>query len=177
VTLAGLMDCGIPIMSRRSKRKRSTNKQSAKTPKRDYRVHPVKTLKGHGYKFIDKHHYPPKEDHACWLNSISRETEFLLFQDAETGDYSDDRGNLYNVHKDGEEYIEIGTRYELLAIFWNPHSAAEWHGHPRWPIKTREAFNRKNESYRPSKAVMQKMVEAGRISQRDGDRILRGNHP
>jgi len=159
-------------MSRHPKRK-----PSLRPPKRDRRVHPVKTLKGHTYKFTDKHHNCSKSEHACWLPTITRDSEFSLFQGAETGDYSDDRGHLYNVHRDGEEYIEIGTRHELLAIFWNPHSAAEWHGHPRWPIKTREAFNRKNQGYEPPKAVMQKMVDKGRISQRDADRILRGDHP
>ena len=88
-----------------------------------------------------------------------------------------DRENLYNVHKKDEEFIEIGTKHELLAIFWNPHSAAEWHGHPLWPIKTREVLNRKNEDYKPSKAVMQKMVDRGHVSQHAADRILRGEHP
>ncbi len=159
-------------MSRRSKRK-----QSPKPPKADHRVHPVKTIRGRTYKFTDKHHNCSKGEHACWLRCITRDIEFSLFQDAETGDYSDDRGHLYNVHKNGEEYIEIGTRHELLAIFWNPHSAAEWHGHPRWPVKVREAFNRSNQEYAPPKSVMRKMVEDGRISERDADRILRGDHP
>ena len=159
-------------MSRRQKRK-----QPVETPKRDYRIHPVKSLQGHTYKFTDKHHHCSKSDHACWLKSISRDTEFALFQHAETGDYSDDSENLYNVHRDGEEYIEIGTRHELLAIFWNPHSAAEWHGHPRWPIKTKEDYNRKNQEYGPPRTVMQKMVDKRRMSQRDADRILRGDHP
>ena len=85
--------------------------------------------------------------------------------------------NLYNVHKDGDEYIEIGTRHELLAIFWNPDSNAEWHGHPFWPIKTREDYNRKGQRYRPPKSVMQKMVDKGRLSERDAARILRGDYP
>jgi hypothetical protein len=164
-------------MSRRSKRKHPKNKQSTKPPKVDHRIHPAKTLQGRTYKFTDKHHNYSKSDHACWLPSIGRDTEFSLFQDAETGDYSDDRENLYNVHKYGEEYIEIGTRHELLAIFWNPHSVTEWHGHPRWPVKVREAFNRSNQKYGPPKLVMRKVVERGRISERDADRILRGDHP
>ena len=106
-------------MSRRQKRK-----HTVETPKPDPLVHPVPTPKGRRYKFTDKHHHCAKSDHACWLKTIGRDTEFSLFQHAETGDYSDDSENLYNVHKDGEEYIEIGTRHELLAIFWNPHSAS-----------------------------------------------------
>jgi hypothetical protein len=163
-------------MPRRSKRMQFANKQSTKAAKQDYRIHPVKTLKGRTYQFTDKHHHCSKSEHGCWLKSITHDTEFALFQDAETADFSDKRENLYNVHKDGEEFIEIGTKHELLAKFWNPHSPAEWHGHPLWPIKTREALNRKNEDYKP-KAVMQKMVEHGRMSQHEADRILRGDYP
>ena len=157
--------------------KRDKRKGSSKRPKRDHHVHPVKTARGRTYKFTEKHHHPPKGDHACWLSCVSREVEFSLFQGAETGDYGDEKGNLYNVHKDGEEYIEIGTRHELLAIFWNPHSAVEWHGHPRWPLKTRDALNRKSQGYAPPKSAMQRMVLGGRVSQRDADRILRGDYP
>jgi hypothetical protein len=153
------------------------SEQPVGPPKRDYRVHPVKSHKGHTYKFIDKHRNCSKSDHACWLKCITRDIEFSLFQHAETGDYSDDDENFYNVHKEGEEYIEIGTRHELLAIFWNPHSNAEWHGHPVWPVKTREDYNRKNQGYRPPKTIMQKMVAKARMSERDADRILRGDHP
>jgi hypothetical protein len=163
-------------MSRRSKRMHPKNKPSTKPPKRDHRIHPVKTLRGRTLKFTDKHHHCGKSDHGCWRKSITRDIEFSLFQDAETGDYSDDDGNLYNVHKKGEEFIEIGTRHELLAIFWNPKSPVEWHGHPIWPIKTKDPLNRKNEEYKPSKAVMQRMVKQGRISERDADRMRRGEH-
>jgi hypothetical protein len=172
-----ILSAEIPTMSRRSKRMHPKNKQSTKPPKRDHRIHPDKTLGGRTLKFTDKHHHCRNSDHGCWRKEITRDIEFSLFQDAETGDYSDDRENLYNVHKNGDEFIEIGTKRELLAIFWNPHSAAEWHGHPLWPVKTREPFNRKNEDYKPSKAVMQKMVDHRRMSQRDADRILRGDHP
>jgi hypothetical protein len=144
---------------------------------RDPDIYPKKTTLGQTYKFTPKHHHNGKSEHACWLSSIGRATEFGLFQDAETGRYSDDRGNLYNVHKDGDEYLEIGTRHELMAIFWKPHPPSEWHGHPRWPVKTRDQFNRGTQGYRPSKTVMQKMVDRGRMSQRDADRVLRGDHP
>jgi hypothetical protein len=174
---ASILNAETPMMSRRSKRIQPKNKQSTKPPKQDHRIHPVKTLRGRSYIFTDKHHHCRTSDHGCWLKEISREIEFSLFQDAETGDYSDERGNLFNVHKDGEEFIEIGTKHELLATFWNPRSAAEWHGHPCWPIKTREPLNRSNQDYRPSKAVMLKMVEKGRMAQHEADRILRGDHP
>lgn len=151
--------------------------QPPKRPKIDHRIHPVPTKKGRIYKFTDKHHNHPQGDHACWLEEICRGVEFSLFQGAETGDFCDERGNLYNVHRESEEYIEIGTKHELIAIFWNPRSASEWHGHPIWPIKVRRSFNRKNQNYEPPQSVMQKMVENGRISQRDADRLLRGDYP
>jgi hypothetical protein len=164
-------------MSRRSKRMHPKNKQSTKPPRRDYHIHSVKSLKGHTYKFTDKHRNCSKGDHGCWLKEITRDIEFSLFQDAETGDHCDDQGNLYNVHKNGDEFVEIGTKHELLAIFWKPRPPSEWHGHPRWPIRTRDGFNRSTQGYQPSRSVMQKMVDRGRMSQRDADRILRGDHP
>jgi hypothetical protein len=153
------------------------NKQSTKPPRSDHRIYPVKTLRGRALIFTDKHHHCRNSDHGCWLKRITRDIEFSLFQHAESGDYRDEDGNLYNVHKNGDEFIEIGTKRELLAIFWNPKSPVEWHGHPLWPIKTREQLNRKNEDYRPSKVVMRKMVEGGRMSEQAADRILRGDHP
>jgi hypothetical protein len=149
----------------------------ADPPKHDYRVHPEKSLKGHPYKFHEKHRNCTRNDHGCWRKEYTRPMEFALFQDAETQEFSDEDENLYNVHKDGNEYIELGTRQELMAFFWNPHSNAEWHGFPTWPIKTREDYNRKGERYRPSKIVMQKFVDKGRMSERDADRIRRGDYP
>jgi len=161
-------------MSRRSKREGSSKQPK---PKPDWRVHPVPTKKGHRYKFVDKHHYPPKGDHACWLQSITRDEEFALFSEAERLNLSDEDANLYNIRKVGENYLEIGTRHELIAIFWNPHSASEWHGHPIWPIKTKHSLNRKNQDYRPSKSVMNRMIQESLLSERDSDRILNGDYP
>jgi hypothetical protein len=144
-------------------------------PKRDYHVHADKSLKGHSYRFHDKHRNCSKTDHGCWLKEFTRPMEFALFQDAETGDYSDEKGNLYNVHRVDDEYIEIGTRKEQMAKFCNPDSNAEWHGFPIWPIKTREDLNRKSEGYRPSKLVLQKMVEKQRISKKAAFRLRRGD--
>jgi hypothetical protein len=149
-----------------------------KPRKSDHRLHPTRTVKGRAYIFVDKHHHPPKGDHACWLRSISRDDEFLLFQEAETGNFEDEKGHLWNVHRNAaEEYLEIGTRHELMAIFWNPHSASEWHGHPRWPVKTSQDYNRKNQGYEPPRSVMETMVRSGRVNQRDAERIMRGDYP
>jgi hypothetical protein len=73
--------------------------------------------------------------------------------------------------------LEIGTRHELLAIFWNPHSAADWHGHPIWPIRVRGSLNRKNQGYGPPPLPLQRMVDKKRVSQRDADGLLRGDYP
>ena len=136
-------------MSRRSK-----GEGSPKKPRPDRLVHPDATVSGYRYKFVDKHHHPPKGDHACWLQSISTPRGILPVQRGGPGALSDEDGNLYNVRKDGQEYLEVGTRHELMAIFWNPRSASEWHGHPLWPIKTRAPLNRKTQKYRPPKSVM-----------------------
>jgi hypothetical protein len=153
----------------------SRKQQPAEPSKPDHRIHPDKSKKGHSYRFHDKHRNCTRTDHGCWLKEFTRPMEFALFQDAETGDYSDEGGNLYNVHKVGEEYIAIGTREEQMAKFCNPDSNAEWHGYPMWPIRSKKELNRKGEAYRPSKLVLQKMVEKGRISERDADRLKRGD--
>ena len=163
-------------MSRRDKKKHR-KKRVPKAPAVDHRIHPEKTPKGRVYKFTDKHHHPEKGDHSCWLTSISRKVEFSMFKGAEDGDFCDEDGNLYNVHIDDDEYKKIGTRHELMAIFWNSHSVAEWHGHPIWPIKVKDQYNRKTENYRPPKMALDRMVEQNRVSRRDADRLLRGNDP
>jgi hypothetical protein len=146
-------------------------------PKVDHRVHPTATTKGRRYKFTDKHHYPPKGDHSCWLRSITREVEFSMFQGAEDGHFGDEHGNLYNVHFDNGEYVEIGTKHELMAKFWHSGSVAEWHGHPIWPIRVKGAFNRKNQGYEPPALALERMVAGNRITQRDADRLSRGDYP
>jgi hypothetical protein len=151
--------------------------RQSKKPRPDRLVHPAATVNGYRYKFVDKHHHPPKGDHACWLRSISPVEEFTLFNEADRLGLSDEDGNLYNVRKEDQEYLEVGTRHELVAIFWNPHSVSEWHGHPLWPIKTRGPFNRKTQKYRPPKLVMNQMVRQMVLSERDSYRILNGDHP
>jgi len=89
-------------MSKRPKKPRRPEKK-AKVPTTDHRIHTTRTKKGHTYTFTDKHHGHPKGDHACWLPSISRDVEFSLFQGAEEGEFSDEKENLYNVHRKGEE--------------------------------------------------------------------------
>ena len=106
-----------------------------------------------------------------------RAIEFSLFQDAETGDYSDDQGNLYNVHKNDDEFVEIGTKHELLAIFWKPppllNGMAILFGQSRLGSRLTARMRRTDRLNRSCR----KWLSAGRMSQRAADRILRDDHP
>jgi hypothetical protein len=111
------------------------------------------------------------------LPSIPRDEEFGLFDHADTNNFHDDDGNLWNVDPRDGYYRELGTRHELMAFFWNPNPPMEWHGFPRWPIKVRRAYNRKEPNYGPDRSVLDRMVAARWISERDADRIEKGDHP
>ena len=119
------------------KRRRKPPKppKKEKKPKVDHEIYPRPTAKGKILKFTAKHHHPPKGDHSCWAEGISRDIEFALFEHAEGPPFDDESGNLFNVYPVNGEYIELGTRHEQLAIFWKPRGNTEWHGHPRWPVK------------------------------------------
>lgn len=145
--------------------------------KPDIHVYIKKTRKGRSYKFHPKHHLPEKGDHSCWAATINRDTEFGMFQEAETYEFSDSKGHLYNILKEGKDYVEIGTRSEIVARFCNPHSNSDWHGYPLWPIKIREQLNRKSEPYSPPSDTLQKMVDKQMMTERDRKRILRGDYP
>lgn len=141
-------------------------------------VHPERTHKGQSYKFHPKHHYPSREDSGIWKRSISRDQEFMMFQDAETNEFSDESGNLFNVLKDEDnEFVTIGTKYEVVSKFWNPQPNTEWHGFPMWPIKTKLPTNRSKPVYGPSSEILKKMVDAEKITERDKARLLRGDFP
>ncbi len=136
----------------------------------------ILTPSGYCYKFHPKHHHPSKGGDACWLRSVSRSMEFGMFHEADRLHLVDGKGNYYNVLRDGDSYLEIGTRHENLAKFWKVDSNRMSHGFPVWPIKTRLSRHRKGQDDRPPAAALQRMVDNNIITSRDKMLLLKGDN-
>ncbi len=163
--------------SKRSRKKRDARVAASEPPRRDIDIHPVRTCpKGYWYRFHKKHHYPTCEpDQGCWLRSISRPIEFAIFEEAVAKEFSDEKGDLYNIRREGDDVVYLGDCNEQVAHFWNPHSEMEWHGYPYWPIHRKVTTSRKKQINRPPKEVLQKMVDRDVVSRAEMGRLLNGD--
>jgi hypothetical protein len=140
-------------------------------------IHPVPTRRsGHRYLFYDKHHGRGGSDAAQWLPSLTQQEEFDIFDTADEHEFSDDRGWLYGIGRDGEgNVLALGTWGQQVAEFPQARAEEAWHGYPLWPLKKLGPQNRKGERQRPSKRVFLRMEEAGLLTSRDRKRLYKGD--
>jgi hypothetical protein len=138
-------------------------------------VHPVPTQRsGFHYQFHVKHHGGDKRA-ARWNPNLSQEAEFGVFDTADLHDLSDERGGLYGLGRNAEgEVLELGVWEEQVAEFPHARPGESWHGYPIWPLNKAAPSNRRKQEYRPSKAVLQKMVVAGLITSSERGRLEKG---
>ena len=132
-------------------------------------IHPVPTRRsGYRYLFYDKHH--GLDRHAArWVADLSQGEEFLVFDEADFHDLSDDRGCLYGVRPRVEGRIpKLGTKGEQVAEFPRARPNQPWHGYPAWPLG--------GERHGPPKRVFQKMEDSGLLSTRDRKRLEKGKN-
>jgi hypothetical protein len=125
------------------------------------------------YCFYIKHHGgTPKA--AQWADDLSRNDEFAIFDEADLHQISDDGSNLYGLRRGVElSLLDLGTRGEQIAKFWEVQTDQPWHGFPLWHLKGRGPDNRKTKLI--SKDVLKKMEQAGLISSTECKRLGRGD--
>jgi hypothetical protein len=138
--------------------------------------HPARTRRSqYRYLFIAKHHGGDKKA-AMWRPSISQDTEFSIFDNADMGQITDGRGWLYGVLRDNDgEILILGTWDEQVAEFQPGASAPDpWHGYPEWALDESGPPNRRKQQCCPDKAVFNQMVAAGMITKIQRKRLLTG---
>ena len=138
--------------------------------------HPETTRRNHHrYLFTAKHHGGHGD--AQWLPSLSEVDEFSVFDDADEMDLADGEGNLFGGLRDGADSLRVlGYYQEQIAEFPCSAEGSPWHGYPVWAINQSGATNRRTNKQRPAKAVFDRMVEVGLITQQMRRRLMKGDH-
>ncbi len=139
-------------------------------------IHPVATRRsGHRYLFYVKHH--GGGDAAKWLQELTPDDEFTIFDTADFHDLSCERGWLYGVRNGlGGEVLALGTDRQQIAEFPHARSNEPWHGYPVWPLKEEGPENRKGEKFRPAPVVFKNMEKTGLITTQERMRLMKGNY-
>lgn len=138
-------------------------------------VYPEPTAQGYQYFFHPKHHGAGSTTDCCWKADVSRPEEFGIFRDSAERDVSDEAGNLYGLRKSPRgSVIDLGTRGEQIAQFWNAPQGSPWHGFPCWSIITSNSLNRKGQQYRPPKEVFIKMQAQQLLTASQCQRLKKG---
>lgn len=147
----------------------------------DEAIHDQATRRSHlTYCFTAKHHGAGLKSDSRWSPALSRQEEFAVFDMADENQLSDADGNLYGLRIAGlgeqRRILALGSRNELIARFWAEDAEAPWHGHPLWPVITRDSLNRKKQGNAPPKAVFDRMVEANVLTEVQAARIRTARH-
>ncbi len=140
-------------------------------------VHNRRTTRSeYQYQFTPKHH-GAGPGAARWLQELSLDEEFDIFDAADEHELSDDDGRLYGVQRDGEDSLRyIGIWHEQVAEFPLAREGEAWHGYPVYPLVDEGPENRRGQRSRPANIVFGKMVRAGLISQSQRRRLMKGDH-
>jgi hypothetical protein len=147
---------------------------------KEVRFHEDRTRRGgYQYQFTPKHHGGPNSgrDAAQWLNNVSLDEEFAIFDAADEHELSDEDENLYGVEGEGPESLRhIGAWNEQVAKFPFARDSEAWHGYPVYPLVDEGPENRRGQKGRPNGAVFTKMVRAGIISPSQRKRLMKADH-
>jgi hypothetical protein len=123
--------------------------------------------------FTHKHH--GGDGDGQWLETLTEEDEFAVFDWADDREISDEAGNLYGALQMGVDSLhDLGTYREQIAKFWNQPDGLPWHGFPVWSINQEGPGNRRRNP--PPKVIFNKMVEAGLIKRAKANRLKGGHH-
>jgi hypothetical protein len=137
------------------------------------------------YTFTPKHHGASSQS-ACWLEDLTFDEEFAIFDRADgvvtSSITEDDRqvadaaGNLYGYERLEDGALrELGTWNQQLAEFPVQDNGATWHGYPIWPIAEIAPQNYQGERCRPAKEVFDRMLELGDINTAQCKRLKKGD--
>jgi hypothetical protein len=131
---------------------------------------------GYRYIFTGKHHGGGSPSDARWRESISRDEEFAVFDNADWHEIGDEDGWLYCVWQVDAELSDLGTWGQQVAEFPSTKEGVPWHGYPIWAVNHEAPENRKGEKMRPAKQVFVKLERAGLITARQRKRLWKGDH-
>ncbi len=125
------------------------------------------------YCFSLKHHGGSRKD-AQWADDLSHEEEFAIFDEADFREISDDAGNLYGLRRDEESnLLDLGTRGEQIAKFWENGLDQPWHGFPLFPLLGTDVKQNQRNTPAPRSALL-KMEQAGLIQAIERKRLQKG---
>lgn len=150
------------------------------------RPHPARTARRQlEYVFTPKHHGGDAQA-SCWLERLSFDDEFAIFDradgrtvslDQDDEQVADSEGNLYGYEATPDGSLrELGTWHQQMAEFPVQRDGSPWHGYPIWPIDSSAAPTRfGGHRCRPHKSVFARMEELGHITPGQRNRLGRGD--
>jgi hypothetical protein len=129
------------------------------------------------YQFTPKHHGGPRsKGQAQWIEALSFDEEFSVFETADAFAILDRKGNMYGILSDENgELRDLGTWEEQLAKFPVTRSGP-WHGYPCWAINKAGPSNRRKQKMLPPRQVFDLLQQADLITEEQRDRLKRGDH-
>lgn len=126
------------------------------------------------YCFSAAHHGHGILDDSQWAGDLGRLEEFNIFALADRDDLSDFKGNLYGLRLgDAGAILQLGTRGEQVAKFWEAHQGQSWHGYPLWPLGTSGPENRRK--HPAPRDALRKMEAVGLLTAAQRRRLQKGD--
>jgi len=140
--------------------------------------HPNPTRRSkYRYLFTKKHHGGGTSQDAQWHPELTRDEEFLVFDQADFHEICEDNGCLYGVLCSPEKKLrDLGTWLQQVAEFPEATASGPWHGYPVWAVNGDAPSNRANEKMRPSKMIFQKLEAVGLVTAQQRKRLFKGQH-
>lgn len=127
------------------------------------------------YLFYVKHHGQGGPNDAQWLEEVTQDEEFHVFDEADRLELFDEGGNLYGLLLEGSGRLRVlGTWRQQLARFPAASAGQPWHGYPHWPIGEEGPANRRKQA--TPKSAMTRMVAAGLLTRSQATRLRGGKH-
>jgi hypothetical protein len=141
-------------------------------------IHPTVTRRSaYQYLFLGKHHGGGTKGDARWLEELTADEEFSVFDDADWHEIADQDGRLYCVLRDGRGGLrDLGTWQQQIAEFPHANVGMPWHGYPIWAVNELAPPNRASQKVRPDRGVFNLMEEAGLLTARQRKRLYKGEH-
>ena len=137
-------------------------------------MHPKPTrLSSFRYCFFTAHHGRGAPDDAQWVENLSLDDEFAIFDLSDWHKLSDEKGHYYGLRRSDDGMIlTLGTDGEQIAKFWNPLNNNPTHGFPLLPVAADGPANRK-QTVVPRIALL-KMESVGLLEPTQRKRIQKG---
>lgn len=139
--------------------------------------HPVRTTRSqYVYSFTVKHHGRGGANASYWLEVISLEEEFEIFNRADEFQLSDIDGNLYGIQRIGGTLRILGNWEQQIAEYPAQRPNTAWHGYPCFPLGTQAPDHLQGNRCRPHRSVFALMEERAMLTTQERKRLWKGDH-